>query len=178
MKIRPNVFQRMLHRFLMLRPTSAFLARNMHHIDAIMLRLSRGRHTVTEIVGLPIIQITTIGARTSEPRAMPLVSLFDGEKIALIASNFGQKHNPGWYYNLKAHPQCIVQVNGRTVEYIARQVEGEEREKYWQMAVSYYKGYELYKVRAAHRQIPVMVLEPAKIKKLATENSEIFETTQ
>jgi hypothetical protein len=30
------------------------------------------------------------------------------------------------------------------------------------MAVSYYKGYELYAIRAAHRQVPVMVLEPSK----------------
>ena len=93
---------------------------------------------------------------------MPLVSLYDGEKIGLIASNFGQKHNPGWYYNLKSHPECDVQFNGSAGKYVAREPAGEEREKYWQMAVSYYKGYELYKIRTAHRQIPVMVLEPVK----------------
>ena len=146
----------------MMQPVSAFLARVLHRLDAAMLKLSGGRHTLTEIVGLPMIQITTIGAKTGEPRAMPLASVFDGEKIALVASNFGQKHNPGWYYNLKTHPQCTVQIKGDPVKYIARQVEGEEREKYWTMAVSYYKGYELYAIRAAHRQIPVMVLEPLK----------------
>jgi len=31
------------------------------------------------------------------------------------------------------------------------------------MAVSYYKGYELYEVRAAPRRIPIMVLEPAPL---------------
>jgi len=162
MNIKPNLFQKMIHRILMMRWVSAFLAVNLHRMDAVMLKLSHGRHTVTEIVGLPIIQITTIGAKSGEPRTMPLVSLFDGEKIALIGSNFGRQHNPGWYYNLKANPQCTVQVNGREQKYIARQTEGEEREKYWQMAVSYYKGYDLYKVRAAHRQIPVMILEPVK----------------
>lgn len=162
MNIKPNLFQKFIHRFLMMRWVSAFLAVNLHRMDAVMLKLSHGRHTVTEIVGLPIIQITTIGAKSGEPRTMPLVSLFDGEKIALIGSNFGRQHNPGWYYNLKANPQCVVQVNGREQKYIARQTEGEEREKYWQMAVSYYKGYDLYKVRAAHRHIPVMILEPAK----------------
>jgi deazaflavin-dependent oxidoreductase (nitroreductase family) len=162
MNIKPNLFQKMIHRILMLRWVSAFLAVNLHRMDAVMLKLSHGRHTVTEIVGLPIIQITTIGAKSGEPRTMPLVSLFDGEKIALIGSNFGRQHNPGWYYNLKANPQCTVQVNGREQKFIARQTEGEEREKYWQMAVSYYKGYDLYKVRAAHRQIPVIILEPVK----------------
>ena len=162
MNIKPNLFQKFIHRFLMMRWVSAFLAVNLHRMDVVMLKLSHGRHTVTEIVGLPIIQITTIGAKSGEPRTMPLVSLFDGEKIALIGSNFGRQHNPGWYYNLKANPQCTVQVNGREQKFIARQTEGEERERYWQMAVSYYKGYDLYKVRAAHRQIPVIILEPVK----------------
>ena len=162
MNRKPNAFQKLLHRFLMLRPISAFLSIALHRLDTIMLKLTKGKHTVAEIVGLPIIQITTIGAKTGQPRTMPLVSLFDGEKIALIGSNFGGKHNPGWYYNLKAHPKCTVEVNGRAAEYIARQVDGAEREKYWGMAVSYYKGYDLYKVRAAHRQIPVMILEPVK----------------
>ena len=113
MNIKPNLFQKFIHRFLMMRWVSAFLAVNLHRMDVVMLKLSHGRHTVTEIVGLPIIQITTIGAKSGEPRTMPLVSLFDGEKIALIGSNFGRQHNPGWYYNLKANPQCTVQVNGR-----------------------------------------------------------------
>ncbi len=160
--IAPNSFQRLLHRVLMLKWVSAFLAVALHRLDAVMLKLSKGKHTVTEIVGLPIIELTTIGAKTGQPRTMPLVSLFDDGKIALIGSNFGQKHNPGWYYNLKANPRCSVHFGGQTREYIARQTEGTEREKYWHMAVSYYKGYELYKKRASHRVIPVMILEPVK----------------
>jgi deazaflavin-dependent oxidoreductase (nitroreductase family) len=89
--------------------------------------------------------------------------MVDGEKIVLIGSNLGQKHNPGWYYNLKAYPECEVRFSGCADKYIARETEGDEREKYWQMAVSYYKGYDAYRVRAAHRKIPVMVLEPRKI---------------
>jgi len=146
----------------MLRPVSAFLSTILHRLDLVMLKITKGKHTVAELVGLPMIQITTIGAKTGEARTMPLVSLIDGEKIALIGSNFGQKNNPGWYYNLKANPQCTVQFNGQSGKYIAREIHNEEREKYWQMAVSIYRGYELYKVRAAHRLIPVMILEPEK----------------
>ncbi len=146
----------------MLKWVSAFLSVALHRLDAIALKLSKGKHTVTEFVGLPIIELTTIGAKSGQPRTMPLVSLFDDRKIALIGSNFGQKHNPGWYYNLKANPKCTVHFGGQTHEYVARQVEGEEREKYWQMAVSYYRGYALYEERASHRVIPVMVLEPVK----------------
>ena len=126
----PNALQKFIHRFLMVKPVSAVLSKILHRADALILKHTNGRHTLTKIVGLPIIQLTTIGARTGKARTMPLVSLFDGDKIALIGSNFGQKHNPGWYYNLKAHPKCTVQVSGKPAEYIARQVEGEEREKY------------------------------------------------
>ena len=162
MKNIPNAFQKLLHRFLMVRPVSAFLSVALHRMDTMILKFTKGKHTLAALVGLPIIQITTIGAKTGRSYSLPLVGLIDGEKIGLIASSFGRQHNPGWYYNLKAHPQCTVQINGRSAEYIAHQVEGEEYEKYWSMAVSYYKGYELYKVRVAHRQILVMILVPAK----------------
>ncbi|MFN8388295.1 MAG: nitroreductase/quinone reductase family protein [Anaerolineales bacterium] len=49
---------------------------------------TRGNLTVSRIVGLPIIQLTTEGAKTGKLRTMPLVSVPDGEKIALIASYF------------------------------------------------------------------------------------------
>ncbi len=88
----PNALQKLLHRFLMLRPVSAFLAVSLYRLDSLVLKISNGKHTVAEIVGLPMIQITTTGAKTGEARTMPLVSLFDGEKIALIGSNFGRKY--------------------------------------------------------------------------------------
>jgi deazaflavin-dependent oxidoreductase (nitroreductase family) len=162
MNTRPNAFQRFIHRFLMLKPVSVFMARVLHHLDAFVLRLTRGKYTVTQVVGLPVIQLATIGAKTGQMRTMSLVSLIDGVKIAVIGSNFGQKQNPGWYYNLKAHPECEVYFSGRTNKYIAREIEGNEREKYWQLADSYYKGYDTYKIRAAHRKIPILILEPCK----------------
>jgi len=88
------------------------------------------------------------------------VGLPDGGKMVLIASNFGQKHHPGWYYNLKANPECMVRFNGITQSYMARESTGDEREKYFRLGVSYYVGYEKYELRAAPRHIPVMVLEP------------------
>ena len=158
----PNAFQKLLHRFAMLAPVSAFLAVSLYRIDELVLKVSKGKHTVAELVGFPMIEITTTGAKTGEARTMPLVSLIDGEKIALIGSNFGRKTNPGWYYNLKKNPQCMALVNGCRQNYLARETQNEERQKYWDMAVSLYKGYDLYRIRAAHRQIPVMILEPMK----------------
>ena len=146
----------------MLQPVSAVLAIILYRLDILILKISNGKHTTAELVGLPVIQLTTTGAKTGEARSMPLVSLFDGENIALIGSNFGRKNNPGWYYNLKKHPRCSALFNGLTQTYVARETQDEEREKYWNMAVAIYKGYELYRIRAAHRQIPVIILEPEK----------------
>jgi len=159
---RPNAFQKLIHRFLMLRPVTAFFAPWIHQLDKAVLKLTNGNYTVAEMIGWNVIQLTTTGAKTGQPRTLPLIGLFDGEKIALIASSFGRKHNPAWYYNLKAHPDCKVQSGKGTGTYLAREAQGEEYRKYWEMGVSYYEGYEKYKERAAHRHIPVMVLEPKK----------------
>lgn len=145
---------------LMLAPVSAFLARILHPLDSLALRWSKGRWAFTSLVGLPIIKLTALGAKSGQPRTLPLVGLRDGERIVLIGSNFGRAHHPAWYHNLKAHPECEVQILGRSTRYVAREAQGEERERYWQLAVSYYAGYEKYKARAGKRTIPVMLLEP------------------
>ena len=162
MSHRPNVVQRLFHRFIMLRPVTNFFAPRIHHLDNAVLKLTRGKFTAVEILGWNVIQLITVGAKSQQPRTVPLVGVFDGEKIALIASSFGRWHNPGWYYNLRANPECEVLFKGKSFKYTARQAEGKEIDKYFQMAVYQYAGYQKYKERAAHRNIPVMILEPKK----------------
>jgi deazaflavin-dependent oxidoreductase (nitroreductase family) len=156
---RPNALQRLIHRFLMLQPVSAVLAVVLRPLDTLLLRLTNNVHTFTEMVGLPILQLTTIGAKTGQPRQALLVGVQDGKRIALIASNFGRAHNPGWYYNLKAKAECQILWNGKTGTYLAHEAEGTEREEFWQLALSYYAGYEKYRART-NRRIPVMIVEP------------------
>ena len=160
MNVQPNLFQKLLHRVLMLQLVSAILAKVLHRADALALRLTGGKHTLTRLVGLPMVELTTTGARSGLARTLPMLSLPVDEKLVLIASNFGQAHNPAWYHNLKAHPLCEVRRAGMTRTFLAREVSGSEYQTYWQLAVSYYAGYEKYKERAAPRHIPVMVLEP------------------
>ena len=126
-----------------------------------MLRLSRGRHSLTSLLaGLPVVTVTTIGAKSGRPRSLPLVAIPDGENVILIASNFGQKHHPAWYYNLRAHPEVQLTYEGRTVAYTAHETSGEGRERCWQRAVDLYSGYARYKERAGQRQIGVFLLTP------------------
>jgi deazaflavin-dependent oxidoreductase (nitroreductase family) len=146
----------------MLRVVTAFFADKTHLIDGIVFKLTKGKHSFSEYLGWNIVQINTVGAKTGKLHQIVLLALIDEHKIGLIASNFGRKPNPGWYYNLVKNPVCDVQLNGNWAKYTAREIQGEEYNKYWQMAVASYKGYEKYKQRASHRHIPLMLLEPAK----------------
>lgn len=147
---------------MMSKPVSSALSKILHRSDLFLLHLTGGRYTFAEQVGLPIAQLTMKGAKTGKIRTLPLVSIPDGDKLVLVATNFGQKHNPAWYYNLRVHPHCKVTYDGCSREYVAREAKGCEYENYWQLALTYYDGYQKYKERAAPRLIPILVLEPKK----------------
>jgi deazaflavin-dependent oxidoreductase (nitroreductase family) len=137
------------------------LPNTLYRLDKPLLKLSGNRASLTSwLAGLPVIMLTTTGAKSGLLRQMPLVSLQEGEKLILIATYFGSQHHPAWYYNLKANPCADVSYDGHTVSYLARQAQGEERTHYWQMAVELYSGYNFYQKRAGSREIPVIVLEP------------------
>jgi deazaflavin-dependent oxidoreductase (nitroreductase family) len=139
---------------------SNWLAGILHHLDRPFIYFSKGRASLSSILtGIPVVVVTTTGAKSGMPRRLPLFCIQDGENFILIASSFGRKNHPGWYYNLVANPTCQVMFEGEDMGYMAREAEGEEREKYWQQAVDTYVGYKNYADWAKHRRIPVMVLE-------------------
>jgi deazaflavin-dependent oxidoreductase (nitroreductase family) len=72
----------------------------------------------------------------------------------------GRERHPAWYYNLKANPRATVEVRGVSHEVVARELQGTERERCYQRGVDVYPGFTLYQ-RRAHRQIPVLALDPA-----------------
>jgi deazaflavin-dependent oxidoreductase (nitroreductase family) len=116
--------------------------------------------------GLPELNLTTIGAKSGLARSVPLVYVRDEANpgsFALIGSNWGQKHYPAWYFNLKANPQATAVIDGKKGEYVAREVSGAEYERFWQKAMSLYVGYRNYKERIhGGRNIPIVVLSPKK----------------
>ncbi len=158
---RPNAAQRTLHILTRTRAGSWFFARTLHHFDRPMLRLSHGRYSLTSVLaGLPVVAVTTIGAKSGRPRTLPLVAIPEGENVILIASNFGRQYHPAWYYNLHAHVEVLLTYEGKTVTYLAQETDGAERERCWQRAVDLYSGYARYKERAGQRQIGVFLLTP------------------
>lgn len=159
MNHKPNALQLVFLRLFALKPVSAILSHILQPVDEIALFVTRGKHTVAELV-LPVIELETLGARTGQPRIHPLGGFLDGDKYILIGSNFGSKHHPAWVYNLRTHPECTVHAHGMTKKYRARETEGEERTRCLNFALDYYKGYAAYEKRAAPRIISVWVLEP------------------
>jgi deazaflavin-dependent oxidoreductase (nitroreductase family) len=137
-------------------------ARVLHHLDAPLLRLSGGRRCVTSVLtGLPVFALTTVGARSGEPRVLPLIGIPDGDRLVLVASSYGRRRHPGWYHNLRANPRCSVVYRGRRYEMEAYEAEGDERERLWDLDVSAYPARNHYALRAGERRIPVMVLQPS-----------------
>ena len=129
-------------------------------IDRVLMPVTGGRVRMSLTMPSGILRVR--GARSGAQREVPLLYVpLDGERLALVASNGGNPRNPAWYHNLRANPDCRFAARGRERAYRARLVEGEEREELWRRAIRQYAGWETYQARAAGREIPVFVLDPA-----------------
>jgi len=144
-------------------PISWFYARTLHHIDRAVFGLTRGRATFSSwVAGLPIVMLTTTGAKSGRRHTLPLVALPEGDRLMVVASNYGRYRNPSWYYNLRAHPAGTIVFEGAERQVTARELDGEEREREYARGIGIYPGWKQYRKRASHRQIPVIELTPVK----------------
>jgi len=163
-KRRYSLFQSFAQKIASSRPGAWFLSRTLHQFDRIFLKVSNGQMTMSNILtGLTVVTLTTIGAKSGLHRTLPLVCIHDADDpnlLAFIASNWGQRHHPAWYFNLKAHPRATCTISNQVRTYIAHEANGEEYERFWRCASETYIGYPLYKQRAGGRHIPIMILKP------------------
>jgi deazaflavin-dependent oxidoreductase (nitroreductase family) len=155
-----NRFQLLIQKLAATRAGSQALAIILPYLDHGVLTLSKGRLNATSMMaGLPLITVTTKGARSGRPRIVRLVAVPDSKGYAVIASSFGRTKNPAWYYNLLAHPRVAVASGERSDSFIAREAGSADREAIWQRALELYPGFASYRERASHRTIPIMILE-------------------
>lgn len=154
-------YQRLVRRIAGTRLGASLFSLVAHRVDNPILRLTNGKQSATSFLsGLPVFNLTTIGAKSRKKRTLSLTGLSDGEKVVLIGSNFGGTQHPSWFHNLRANPEATVTVGDRAQTFISHQAKGEEREKYWRMAVEFFHGYADYANMTAGRIIPIMVLTP------------------
>ena len=106
------------------------------------------------------IKLTTTGRKSGHPHEVVLYAWPDGERIVVVGSYGGRPSDPDWASNLRAHARALVRKGPDTVEHVAREVEGVERERLWALVTAQFPLYETYQ-GSTDRLIPLFVLEPA-----------------
>lgn len=145
------------------RPGGWVFSRLLRHLDDLVGRLSRGRHSAPGLLaGLAVLDVTTTGRRSGQRRVSHLIATpYDGT-LALLGTNFGQPATPAWVLNLEADPRAVVTHRNISREVVARPATPEEAEQVFALAGRFYPGYLNYRERVGDsRRIRAFVLEPA-----------------
>nr|AHE14587.1 putative nitroreductase Rv1261c [uncultured bacterium] len=114
------------------------------------------------ILGVPCLLLHTVGAKTGLQRTNGLTYARDGDDHLVVASAGGAPRSPGWYHNLRAHPEAEIQVGTRRLPVTARAVlPGDPGyERLWDIVnANNHDRYRAYQ-KATTRPIPVVVLTP------------------
>jgi deazaflavin-dependent oxidoreductase (nitroreductase family) len=128
-------------------------------VDLPISRLTRGRFIPSAMGNvMPIYYLTTLGARSQMPRSRPVLCVPADGHLILVGSNWGNPTNPGWVYNLRAHPRAWVSKGSLKKAVSARELHGEERLACWQKAAALYPPYLAYEQHSG-RTLPVFLLE-------------------
>ena len=111
---RPLRLRRPLVAFSCSKPGS-WLIRKATPVDRKLLIRSKGKYTVLGPLGIPMLLLTTTGAKSGLPRTTPLIYVKHDGGLVVVGSNFGQAHHPLWTKNLLASPSCTVTIGGEDV---------------------------------------------------------------
>ncbi|GAA2499825.1 nitroreductase family deazaflavin-dependent oxidoreductase [Winogradskya humida] len=110
-----------------------------------------------DLRGMPIILLTSVGARSGKLRKTPLMRVEHNGEYAVVASLGGAPKHPVWYWNLAKNPHVELQDGAEKHDYESRELSGDERAVWWERAVAAYPPYEEYQTKT-DRIIPVFVL--------------------
>jgi len=126
-----------------------------------LYRLSAGR-LGGSFRGAPILLLTTVGRKTGKLRTTPLLYIKNGNRIALVASNYGRDRDPSWWTNLRRNPQAQVQIKGQTWAARAERANSLEKARLWPLLTKMYPAYKDYQQKTK-REIPVVILTPTNL---------------
>lgn len=110
-----------------------------------------------QLANMPVLLLTTTGAKSGREITKPLVYTTDGDRIVIIASFAGGPKNPPWYYNLIANPEATVEVGSERFRVRATVTTGEERQRLFDNQAAQMPIFKEYQQKTT-RQIPVLVL--------------------
>src|SRR5512133_409655 len=99
---------------------TTLIKRAVPRLDRAFYRATGGRTSLSGLLsGLPVVLLTTTGARTGQPRSVLLLALHDADRIVVTGANWGGARNPAWYYNLLATPEAVTTSRRRTRPVVA-----------------------------------------------------------
>ncbi len=110
--------------------------------------------------GMPILLLHHVGAKSGTARVAPLVYMADGDRYVIFASKAGAPENPAWFHNLMAHPETKIEVGTETLEVLASEATGDERDQLYATQVEKAPQFAEYQEKTT-RLIPVVTLTPA-----------------
>jgi deazaflavin-dependent oxidoreductase (nitroreductase family) len=108
---------------------------------------------------LPVIVLTTKGARTGNIRKSPLMRVEHDGKYLIVASLGGAPSHPVWYHNVVANPTVEIQDGATRQDMATRELDGDEREIWCKRAVDAFPPYAEYQEKTS-RVIPILICEP------------------
>ena len=125
-----------------------------------ILKVSGGRMGWTGY-GMPVLELTTIGRKSGQPRSVMLTApIHDGDTYVIVASRGGDDTHPAWFLNLRDNPEVEVSTKGKAKQKMrARVADAEERAELWPRVTKDFKNYAGYQ-KKTEREIPLVVLEP------------------
>ena len=128
--------------------------------DQVELYESSGGREGTTLRDMPVVVVTSRGARSGKLRKTPLMRVEHEGSYALVASKGGAPEHPVWYYNLLADPHIELRDGASVWDMVVREVQGAEKATWWERAVAAYPDYASYQEKT-DREIPVFVAEVA-----------------
>ena len=107
--------------------------------------------------GRTLLLLTTTGAKTGRTHTTPAIYLEDAGRYIVFASNGGAPHNPGWYHNVRANPDVLVEVGTESFPATAAVVEGPEHDELFRRQADRDPSFDEYQTKMA-RVMPVVAL--------------------
>lgn len=130
-------------------------------IERFVARITRGRVQLSALL-VPSLILHTIGAKSGEPRDVPLMYTPDGHGRAIVAgTNFAGERHPAWTANLLAHPEAEITVRGRRMPVRAMPISEAERDETWSLIERQWPGYRNYE-RSSGRTVRLFRLQPIR----------------
>jgi deazaflavin-dependent oxidoreductase (nitroreductase family) len=140
---------------------SDMMLKTMNGVHRAILKVSGGRFG-WQASGMPVIELTTIGRKSGQPRAVMLTSpVQEGTTIVVVASRGGDDTNPAWFLNLRDNPDVEVSLKGGPKQRMHAHIAStEERARLWPLVTADHKNYAGYQTKTT-REIPLVLLTPA-----------------